>query len=228
MSLGCLPADTWNTDLYRATHQLSPTPEELENMKSRIAAALSLTGVLMAGSAAALVNTQVLNDSTTAEAGAAPVENLPTTSLATQVATTLPAATPAGAVTQPAPVEATTAQAQTASSPSTQAVYQIGDSGFVTLDTAGDALTLIDATPTPGWQVTEFENDGSLHVEVKFVTGTTEVEFKANLLFGVVTTSVESHDLSATVSSETSNTSHDDDDDGSDDDDEFEDGSDDD
>lgn len=185
-------------------------------MKSRIAAALSLSGVLVAGSAAALVNTQVLNDDTTASAEAA------TTTVAT-VPTTLPASTVPGPGTTPATtavVAAVPAAGTGAPAPaSTQAIYQIGDSGFVTLDTAGDVLTIIAATPNPGWSVTEAESDGRLHIEVKFQAGSIEVEFKANLLFGVVTTSVESSDLSAppAAGTSTSNSAFDDDDDDDDD-----------
>ena len=83
----------------------------------------------------------------------------------------------------------------------TQASYAIGDSGTVTLDTVGDVLTIVGVTPANGWAVTESEAHDATNVEVKFQSGTIEVEFHANLLFGVVTTSVESHDQSATNTS---------------------------
>jgi hypothetical protein len=83
----------------------------------------------------------------------------------------------------------------------TQAAYAIGDSGTVTLDTVGDVLTIVGVSPADGWIVTKSEAQDATNVEVKFQSGTVEVEFHANLLFGVVTTSVDSHDQSATNAS---------------------------
>jgi hypothetical protein len=71
----------------------------------------------------------------------------------------------------------------------------------VTLDTVGDMLTIVAVSPAEGWVVTKSETHDSTDVEVKFQTGTTEVEFHANLLFGVVTTAVSSQDQSATANS---------------------------
>ena len=62
-------------------------------------------------------------------------------------------------------------------------------------------LTIVGVTPAEGWTVTKSEAQDATNVEVKFQSGTVEVEFHANLLFGVVTTSVESHDQSATNTS---------------------------
>ena len=161
-------------------------------MKARIATLISIAGVLVAGSAAALVNTQVLSGSASPSAlvvdAASPTQpSIDTTVSATTPITAAPlvetAASPA-----PAPV-------------ATQAVYAIGTSGTVTLDTAGDVLTIIDVTPAPGWTITESEREDSTNVEIKFQSGTIEVEFHANLLFGVVTTSVESDDQSRTSNS---------------------------
>lgn len=154
---------------------------------------ISVAGVLAAGSAAALVNTQVLGgsgsspqaiDSPAQSAGTTPV-TAATTPLATTPAATTPAATTPAAQ---APV-------------STQAVYSIGDAGTVTLDTAGDVLAIVTTTPADGWIVTKAETDGASNAEVKFQSGTIEIEFRANLLFGVVTTSVESNDTSASSTS---------------------------
>jgi hypothetical protein len=175
---------------------------------------ISIAGVLVAGSAAALVNTQVLSGSASPSAlvvdDASPTQpSIDTTVSATTPIITAPlvetAATP-----PPAPV-------------ATQAIYAIGTSGTVTLDTAGDVLTIIDVTPAQGWTITKSEREDSTNVEIKFQSGSIEVEFHANLLFGVVTTSVESDDQSASSNS-TSNSvddhgGDDDDDDHSDDDD---------
>jgi hypothetical protein len=75
-------------------------------------------------------------------------------------------------------------------------MYQIGDSGTVTLDTAGDVLTIVGVTPAEGWTVTKSEIEDAFNAEIKFQSGAIEVEFHANLLLGVVTTSVESNDRS--------------------------------
>ena len=62
-------------------------------------------------------------------------------------------------------------------------------------------LTIVAVSPTDGWMVTKSEAQDPNNVEVKFQSGAVEVEFHANLLFGVVTTSVDSHDQSATGTS---------------------------
>jgi hypothetical protein len=77
----------------------------------------------------------------------------------------------------------------------TQAIYAVGDSGTVTLDTSGDVLTVVGVTAAPGWAVTKNEAQDATNIEVKFQAGTIEVQFDANLQFGVVTPSVEAHDL---------------------------------
>ena len=164
-------------------------------MKTRIAMVISIAGVLVAGSAAALVNTQVLGGSTAPsglalEAAPQSEQTIPTTTVSTaatvpttSVVTTVPVVVPA----QPA-----------AASTSTQAIYAIGTSGSVTLDTAGDVLTIVSVTPANGWVVTKSENQDATNVEIKLQSGTIEAEFHANLLFGVVTTSVQSDDASNT------------------------------
>ena len=165
-------------------------------MKTRMAMAISIAGVLVAGSAAALVNTQVLSGS----ADASPFDaKANTTEPSTSVVISAPADTSAVTTVAPAAAPAavdTTVQA----APSTQASYAIGDSTVV-LDTAGDTLTIVSLTPTAGWTVTKAENQDATNVEIKLQSGTNELEFHANLLFGVVRTSVESKDASTTASS---------------------------
>lgn len=152
-------------------------------MKTKVAMAISLAGVLAAGTAAALVNTRVLNGgSDSALSAEAPLAQQTTPGVVVS-----PVSTPA--VTVPA--------AGVVTSPS-QATYAIGDSGTVTLDTASDVLTIAAVTPAAGWTVTQSEMGDGSNAEVKFQAGNVEVEFQANLLYGVVRTSVESHDLSST------------------------------
>ncbi len=156
-------------------------------MKTKVAMAISLAGVLAAGTAAALVNTHVLNGGASA----------PLALSAPQSQQSPPAqavSSPAGGSTAPVPAAA---NPPAAASP-TQATYAIGDSGTVTLDTAGDVLKIVAVTPAANWTVAQSETSDASNGEVKFQSGSTEVDFQANLLYGVVRTSVETHDLSAT------------------------------
>src|SRR3954454_4205167 len=166
------------------------------NMKTRVAMMISIAGVLVAGSAAALVNTQVLSGN----ADATPFEAQATATL--EPSTTVVASAPpdTSTVTTVAAVTSAPVDSTVAGAPATQAVYAIGDS-MVTIDTAGDALTIVNLTPAAGWTVTKSEAEDANNVEIKLQSGTTELEFHANLLFGVVSTSVETHDASTTASS---------------------------
>lgn len=163
-------------------------------MKTKIAMVISIAGVLVAGSAAALVNTQVLGGSTSA-ASPFVIDN------GSPAQQTTPTVTVATTATTPVAVAPATPAAPSAAAAPTQAVYAIGDAGTVTLDTAGDMLTIVAVTPTDPWVVTKSETQDSTYAEVRFQNGTIEVEFHANLLFGVVTTAVDSHDSSATSNS---------------------------
>lgn len=141
--------------------------------KNRIAAALSLSGVLLAGTAAALVNSQVLSSNSSEASAAVPAVAAPAAAEVTVVATAGPVSV---ADTTPSP---------------TQADYQVGDAGWVVLDTAAGALTVVNATPSDGWLVVAVVQEDALQVRVEFQSYTTLVTFRANALFGVVATSVE-------------------------------------
>ncbi len=196
-------------------------------MKNRIAAALSLTGVLVAGSAAALVNTQVLRSNSTSGGTALAIADPTTlTSLASTpaagsivavdfagqpVATAAPTETaPQSPVpTTPTSVAAATALAAAGSaftpsaaaagqpSAATQATYRLGDAGSVTLDTAGEVLTVVATSPSAGWTVAKIEQEEVHAVNIRFRSATTELTFRAHLLYGVVSTSVETRTISA-------------------------------
>jgi hypothetical protein len=166
-------------------------------MKTRMAMAISIAGVLVAGSAAALVNTQVLSGS----ADASPFEAQANTTVpSTNVLVSAPADTSTVTTVAPAVAPAASDTTVAAGPSSTQASYAIGDSTVV-LDTAGDTLTIVSLTPAVGWTVTKAETQDATNAEIKLQSGTNELEFHANLLFGVVTTSVESKDNSTTASS---------------------------
>ena len=147
-------------------------------MKARITTILSLTGVLVAGSAAAMVNTQVLQPGTTQPPGAEAVVNL---------------AEPVGVSTVP--------QQAVSAEPATEAVYQISTAGVVTLDTSGDVLTVLATVPNAGWSVTSVTNSGT-NVAVVFQQGTTVVEFDASFVRGVVSTNVVASQVVTTEAAE--------------------------
>jgi hypothetical protein len=165
-------------------------------MKTKIVMAMSIAGVLVAGSAAALVNTNVLDSSASpaASVGLATTHQSTPTSTGSESSVVTTSVVAGGAVAQ------TTVPAS-----ASQAVYSIGTSGTVTLDTAGDVLTIVGVTPASGWVVTKSETEDATNVEVKLQAGNVEVEFHANLLFGVVTTSFESHGSSGPDNSVTDN-----------------------
>jgi hypothetical protein len=150
-------------------------------MKARLTTVLSLGGVLFAGSAAALVNTEVLRSSGSANGFGSEI-SVAVASPATS--TTVPAAT--------SQLPESTLPPASVAPVATQAMYQIGDAGLVTLDTAGGVLTVVSAVPSAGWTVVSVETADAANIEVKLQAGVTVVEFRANLLFGVVGTSVES------------------------------------
>jgi hypothetical protein len=192
-------------------------------MKSNVAVALSVAGVLAAGTAAALVNTQVLSGSESAPASAAAAEIvLPTTTLpgapvVVGDATSTTAASPAAAPTSTAGASSTFGgKAQpTAAATGTQAVYEIGTSGTVTLDSAGGVLRVVAIEPAAGWAVRANEQRSDQRIHVTFASGSIEVDFDADLVLGVVGTSVASRDLSAPATTLPSSSSggddHDDD-----------------
>lgn len=146
-------------------------------MKTKVAMAISLSGVLAAGTAAALVNTQVLNGgSSGAPLAAAPDVH---------------DSVPSSGGTAGAPSVTIGSDIPVAAPSPTQATYAIGEAGTVTLDTANGVLSIVAATPAQGWVVSQSESDGSGNAEVKFQSADQEVEFHANLLYGVVNTSIE-------------------------------------
>ena len=160
-------------------------------MKLRISTIISLVGVLGAGSAAALVNTQVLQNAETNSNG--------DVSIAGPSGTEVTGTSVAGDEVTKLNAEVTKINSSVLTS--TQAMYQIGDAGVVTLETAGDVLTVVSATPNAGWTVVSAESNGASNIEVKLLSGTTLVEFKASLLNGVITTSVESKFVGTTPGS---------------------------
>lgn len=72
-----------------------------------------------------------------------------------------------------------------------RSAYQIGDAVLVTLDTSGGVLTVESAVPGVGWAVVVSWSVDATNIEVQLQSESSLVAFRANLLLGVVSTSVE-------------------------------------
>lgn len=168
---------------------------------------LSIGGVLTAGSAAALVNTQALGGS--AAADPAPVLLVSSTStpqpLVVEVDPT--ASSVAGASDARTSDDGGKLAGSTETAPNTTPstlpassahVFDVGASGVVTVNAAaGDVLSLVSATPLSGWQVTSAGSTSVNDVQVAFRSSTAVVTFTAHLQNGEVTTSVAATALSS-------------------------------
>ena len=138
-------------------------------VKARITTVLSLSGILVAGSAAAMVNSQVLRDDAPVQAGAAEI-----ISRSSAPAVTVPSASML---------------------PATQAAYEVGEPGSITLDTEGDVLSLVAPTPAPGWTVVKVEQADPRSLTVVFQSAGQLATFTAGLVQGVVSTDVKVQSL---------------------------------
>ena len=154
-------------------------------MKAKLATAISVIGVLGAGSAAAMVNTQIL-DSNPTESGAskAVLPPAPTESGASKAvlppAPTVEVSVPS--VTDPIEVgnlqvvevvrdSTTTTVPATTTTPATTAPatqpsdlltsFNVGEAGVVTVDVIDGQLVLVSAEPKSGWAVTKAEDDSN-------------------------------------------------------------------
>ena len=169
-------------------------------MKTTIATALSVIGVLGAGSAAALVNTQILDGGPTESTASAAVlppastvdvsipEMLDARVTELQVDTTVDTTTP---TTQPeAPAPAAPAPSGYLTS------FNVGEAGVVTVDVVDGQLLLVDTEAKSGWQVSKAEqHDDDNEVEVYFSSSTVRVEFEATLIDGRIVPKVSSKSL---------------------------------
>jgi hypothetical protein len=179
-------------------------------MKTKIATALSLVGVLGAGSAAALVNTQILDsgpsgaDTTSILAPSSVALTVPTVPTTTQATTTA-----APTTSQPTTVATTVVTVpMTAPTPSGFLTsYNLAPAGVVTVDVINGVVTIVSNTPSPGWTVVSAENNAAENlVEVKFSDGTTLVEFKVAFVSGALVPTVESSSLTPSNPAAPSNT----------------------
>jgi hypothetical protein len=190
-------------------------------MKAKLATAISVIGVLGAGSAAAMVNTQIL-DSNPTESGAskavlppAPTVEVSVPSVTDPIevgnlqvvevvrdstTTTVPATTTTPATTAPAtqPSDLLTS-------------FNVGEAGVVTVDVIDGQLVLVSAEPKSGWAVTKAEDDSNddsdeqhNEVDVEFVSATVRVEFGAEYIDGRIVPHVESKSIGGQSSNSTS------------------------
>ena len=182
-------------------------------MKAKLATALSVVGVLGAGSAAALVNTQIL-DSGPTESGAskavlppASTVELSVPDLAAPEAETIRVAVPTGAAGQ---TTTTTLASTTTLAPEPEVSgyltsFNVGEAGVVTADVIEGQLVLVSAEPKAGWTVTKAEDDSNddteQHentIEVEFVSSTVRVDFEAEFIDGQIVPHVESTAIGGT------------------------------
>lgn len=199
-------------------------------MKTRTATVLSIVGVLAAGSAAALVNTQVLETPSDSAVGAAAPASVVSTAPGpdVEVTSSIPARDGRGkrarrqtSTTQvgPAAVGATlpdTEPGRSAAVPSVSATatptsalaaasarpiaYQVGSSGTVTLLPTATGLSIESTAPTPGWTVASASATGPRQIQVVFRSTSVEVTFTAAASGGSIVTDVTSRSLTPTSS----------------------------
>ena len=182
-------------------------------MKTKIATALSIVGVLGAGSAAALVNTQIL-DSGSTQSGAsaavlpepAPIDlTVPETASERSPVSTVATADPT--TTVPDTTLPATGSPQSASDASGMlTAFNVGDAGVVTVDVIAGQLVLVSAEPKAGWTLAKAEDDSNddsdsveNEVEVEFTSASVRVEFEAHLVDGRIVPKVESEAIGGTI-----------------------------
>lgn len=168
-------------------------------MKTRMATLLSVAGVLAAGSAAALVNTQVLeggdDGAVSAEAATVTLETNVAAALDSTLASTA-APTTQPSTSAPPTTEKPTKRSTTTSDPTQgQQVFQVGESGLVTVQRDGDTLTVIDATANSGWTVVSASAVSPSEIRVVYRSSSVEVVFTAATAFGQIGTDVTARSL---------------------------------
>ncbi len=151
-----------------------------ETMKTTVAAAVSIAGVLAAGAGAFAVNSAVLSASPQTES--AMVSSMPANTsvvVESQGAATLSPDTSNSSITVPA------------NNSSNATTYKVGDAGRVILAINNGEIEVVNVLPSSGWTAKSPEYDDG-EVEVKFRSSTTELEFTARLKNGEIEVYVES------------------------------------
>lgn len=195
--------------VFRTFESNQPSRTRRNLLKTRIATALSIVGVLGAGSAAAVVNTSILDDGPVSGAPAVlippPAPSVPEEAelVPDQIITVVrpPQAQPAAVTDSPtqAPSPTTTPLGSVPISPNLT-VFNVGVAGTVTLDVVDGRLELLSAMPNDGWAIGETNGDSD-RVEVEFVSDGVMVEFSASWTNGQIATHVESHTVGSVLPS---------------------------
>ena len=153
-------------------------------MKTRIATAISVIGVLTAGTAAAMVNTQIF-------------ESQPTVSDESS-AMLAPQPTTVGLSLDPESTSTTTGI-----NPGTGSLteFVIGEAGVVTVDVIDGQLRIVAASAFDGWTITEQEEKlDEDRVEVYFTSGSITVEFDADYIDGRIVPDIDSQQVTVVPS----------------------------
>jgi len=157
----------------------------VRTMKTKLAIALSVAGVLGAGSVAALVNTQLLSASPdTDTALAAPSVSTPATAASSTLAdgTTTTSTLATGLLT----------------------TFQVGEAGAVTVDLVDGRLVVPKAEPATGWALAAIDDasdDGE--IDVSFASESTVVDFAVALVGDELVPRVSSSAVTSTSASST-------------------------
>ena len=143
-------------------------------MKVGIATTLSIAGVLAAGAAAFVVNTSVLSST-----------NAPVTTSVASAPNSAPTATPA-----PGSVLALNTAIVEQNPSSTTSTYAVGSSGTVVIDTSTGRVVVTSVAPAAGWTSEYAQTNADGAVKVHFAQASSRIEFTAQMVNGVVQTSV--------------------------------------
>ena len=143
-------------------------------MKVGIATTLSIAGVLAAGAAAFVVNTSVLSST-----------NAPVTTSVASAPNSVPTATPT-----PGSVLALNTAIVEQNPSSTTSTYAVGSSGTVVIDTSTGRVVVTSVAPAAGWTSEYAQTNADGAVKVRFAQASSRIEFTAQMVNGVVQTSV--------------------------------------
>lgn len=133
-------------------------------MKSRAAIALWCSGLVVAGSAVAFVNTAVLSDEPNRGALVAEIADVSVSTLAVGTSVTV--------------------------APGAEGSYDLGDAGTVSVETTNGVVTIGSIAPSPGWTVVSIASLSPTRVVVTLESATQRVQFTAALVAGVLATSL--------------------------------------
>ncbi len=178
-------------------------------MNSRLTTILTLSGVLVAGTAAAAVNSNILSNRSplstpSAAAGASTARSAsasrPSAGTTDDAATDV---TEASEATEPSSTDVTEVDPTEPTDPHVEheVTYEVGDAGSIRLHSDGEELSIVSAMPAPGWTIASTSAEDE-RITVVLNAPLASVTFTASMVHGVVVTSVESTPLSLTPNAE--------------------------